>query len=54
MLEATVDPYVAARNAYIQQRMTAIEDGAAPVNQKPLLDPFAEDDEGPKINLINN
>jgi phospholipid-binding lipoprotein MlaA len=47
MLEATVDPYIAARNAYIQQRAAAVEDGEAPVDQKPLLDPFAEDDDAP-------
>ena len=47
MLSMTVDPYVAARDAYLSQRQAAIQDGDMPEILKPeekLLDPF-EDDE---------
>ncbi len=52
MLENTVDPYVATRNAYLQSRQSAIADGDEPAMIQPnsLLDPFAEDEEAPDSN----
>ncbi len=44
MLDNTVDPYVATRNAYLQQRQSALQDGDGPAMiQEPTLNPF--DDE---------
>lgn len=47
MLDKTVDPYVAMRNAYLQSRQSAIQDGDQPavIPQSALLDPFADDDD---------
>ena len=46
MMDKTVDPYVATRNAYLQQRQSSLQDGDDPaLIQKPLLNPF--DDEQP-------
>ena len=45
MLDKTVDPYVATRNAYLQQRQNSLQngDGLAMI-QQPLLSPFGDDD----------
>lgn len=44
MLNKTVDPYVATRNAYLQQRQSSIQNGDSPAMiQEPLLNPFADD-----------
>lgn len=47
MLENTIDPYVAMRNAYLQSRQAAIQDGDGPtvIPESSLLDPFADDEE---------
>lgn len=47
MLELQVDPYVAMRNAYLQSRQSAVQDGQNDevVEEKGLLDPFADEDE---------
>ncbi len=47
MLSMTVDPYVAARDAFLSQRQSAIQDGDMLEILKPeekLLDPFADDE----------
>lgn len=47
MLDDAIDPYVAMRNAYLQSRQSAIQDGDEPavIPASSMLDPFAEDDE---------
>ena len=47
MLDSAVDPYIAMRNAYLQSRQSAIQDGDEPavIPASSMLDPFAEDDE---------
>ena len=45
MLDKTVDPYVATRNAYLQQRQNSLQDGDGPAMiQQPLLSPFSDED----------
>lgn len=46
MLDKTVDPYIATRDAYLQSRQAAIQDGDDPalISDENLLDPFADDD----------
>lgn len=45
MLDKTVDPYVATRNAYLQQRQNSLQNGDGPAMiQQPLLSPFGDDD----------
>ncbi len=44
MLDDAIDPYVAMRNAYLQSRQSAIQDGDEPavIPASSMLDPFAE------------
>ncbi len=45
MLDKAVDPYIATRDAYLQARQSAIQDGDDPaiLSDTNLLDPFADD-----------
>ena len=44
-MDKTVDPYVATRNAYLQQRQNSLQNGDGPAMiQQPLLSPFGDDD----------
>lgn len=52
MLENTVDPYIAMRNAYLQRRQSEVQDGDDPSvlePSKPLLNPFDDDDEADAV-----
>lgn len=45
MLEKTVDPYVAAREAYLQQRQSSLQNGDDPaLLQQPQLNPFDDEE----------